>query len=337
MKKVAAAFVSIGVIIVIVGLVLVGIYGRDKIKDGGIFVFGSPDFDAANGIVEKQSTELEDLQKITVSVSYYNVYVFPSETDNLSVKYIDPLEEGANLTVEYSNGELKITQTGNKVTHWGFGWFTNRRFVAVYVPQTSLFAAAQITATADAGSIKVENINCAALSVETQAGSVNVDELTANEVSLDTKAGSVNVDDIHCSVLTMTTSAGSVNADGIECGVLTMTTSAGSVSASEVNATTSATIRTGAGSSRCEISTPSLSITSGAGSITFETDASTINLSSGAGSIRGTVNGDQSQYEIKVRNDVGSTNIHNQHVVDATKFLTVESDVGSIKINFDND
>lgn len=318
MKKLAAAFVSIGVIIVIIGLVIVGIYGRDKIKDGDIFAFGMPSLDSANGVEEKQPTELEGLQKIDIKVSYYSVYVFPSETDVLSVKYIDPLEEGANLTVEYSNGELKITQTGNKVTHWGFGWFTNRRFVAVYVPQTSLFTAAQITATADAGSIKVENINCAALSVETQAGSVNVDELTANEVNLKTQAGSVNADDI-------------------ECGVLTMSTSAGSVSANGIDAATSAEIRTGAGSSKCEISTPRLSITSGAGSIKFETDASTINASSGAGSIKGMINGDKSQYEIKVRNDVGSTNIHSQNVQGATKFLTVESDVGSINIDFDND
>lgn len=336
MKKVAAAFVSIGVIIVIVGLVLVGIYGRDKIKDGGIFVFGVPNFDEANCVEEKQPDELEDLHKITVNVSYYNVYVFSSKTDVLFVKYIDQIDDGADLSVDYSNGELKITQTGNK-TFWGFNWLFNSRYIAVYVPQTALFKSSQLTVTADAGAIKAENIACALLTVETQAGSVNIDNLTANEVNVNTQAGSVNADDIECGVLTITTSAGSVNIEDINASSVNINTGVGSVNAKEIDATSSAEIRTGAGSSRCEISTPTLTITSGAGSIKFETDASAIKLTSGAGSIRGTVNGDQSQYEIKVRNDVGSTNIHNQHVVGATKSLTVESDVGSIKIDFDND
>lgn len=337
MKKVAAVAVSIGVILVIIGLVLVGIYGRDKITSGELFAFGSVNLNSANAVVEKQPHELTEVQSISINVASYNVFIRPSETDNLSVKYIDPLEEGDNLSVEVINSTFKITQTGNKTSHWGFSWFTRNRFIAVYIPQTEQFKQAKIDIFANASSVNISDVDCSWLNVHTQAGSVNIDNLNAGIVAVETNAGSVHVDDLTANEVDLHTSAGSINLDESTCNTLWISTDAGSVKATDIEATTRADIKVSAGSVKCDIDTVKLVIDSSAGSINFETNASIIELSSNAGSITGTVDGYKSEYQINVKQGMGSSNISNQTVAGAVKSLKVVSDMGSIKIKFEND
>lgn len=378
MRKLAAVAVSIGVILVIAGLVMVGIFGGDAIKDFSIqdILNGTNHkLENANASKDREAEQLQGLTKINIKVARYSVYVLPTDQEILSVKYVEPLEGDAEIVMMFVNGELTIQQTDKiESRFWGYGFNVNR-FVAVYIPQTELFTQSALEITADTagisvrdlstknlscwnaagrvnvtncnadeatlesntGSIVIDKLTANSLKANAGAGSVNIDELKANDVSARTSAGSVNIDDVNAQSVRLESKAGSVNADGIVCTDFTANSDAGSVNVSDITATTSVNISTGAGSVKCEAETSSLTIKSGAGSIKFDTNASTINLSSNAGSIKGTIDGFKNEYQIEVRKDMGSSNIENQTVQGATKFLTVDVDMGSIKIDFDND
>lgn len=378
MKKLAAIAVSIGVILVIVGLVILGIFGGESLKNfsfGDILNASYHRLENANASKGRKTEQLQGLTKINIKVARYSAYVLPTDQEVLSVEYVEPLEGDAEIVMMFVNGELTIQQT-DKIESgffWGHGFNVNR-FVAVYIPQTELFTQSALEITADvaginvrdlstqnlscsnaAGRINVSNCNAAEAIVESNAGSivinkltsnslkanasagsVNIDELKANDVSIRTSAGSVNIDDVNAQSVRLESKAGSVNADEIVCDSLTATADAGSVNIQETTATASVNIHTKAGSVKCEVETPNLTIESDAGSIRFATNAETINLTSNAGSIKGNIDGLKSQYQIEVQKSMGSSNIESQTVQDATKFLTVKVDLGSIKIEFDN-
>lgn len=353
MKKVAAVVVSIGVILVIAGLVMVGIFGGDKIVSGELFLFGSADLSSAKGGKDLQPAELEGLQEINVNVSAYAVYVLKSDNDVASVKYIDKLDDGVEINVEYDNGVLSVTQTDHfSHVFWGFNWFGNRRFIVIYLPQTEQFTKAKLSIEANYSSVKIGEVDLSDVKIKTDAGSVNIDTLNVCDISVETSAGSVSVDDVNAQSFTLVTNAGSVNVDEVKCNDCTVRTDAGSVNIDElttdsVSVSTGAgsiklenveaqsiNLSSGAGSIKCTANTVKLVMTNGTGSIKFNTNAPAIELSSGAGRISGTVKGSQSEYQIEVEHGMGSSNISNQTVQGATKFLKVESDIGSIDINF---
>lgn len=339
MRKLASVAVSLGVILVIVGLVLVGIYGRDKITSGDWFSYGSAELGAANDGKDLTPDEFEGLQEIKVDVSAYSVYVLENDIDVLSVRYITPLEDGVEINVSaIEDGVLSITQKDNlSRVHWGFNWLGNRRFIAIYVPQSDNVARFKLTVTASYSSVNVDDTDFAAVDVATDAGSVKIDNVSADSMlTVGTSAGSIKIHDITAYNVSLSSSAGSITANDVDCTNFKASANAGSIYAPEVRATNSAEIKVSAGSVKCDIDTAKLVIDSGAGSIRFETNAAAIELSSGAGSIAGTVNGIQSEYRIEVKQDMGSSNISSQFVNGATKSLKIKSDMGSIKIKFDN-
>ncbi len=338
MRKLASIAVSLGIIIVIVGLVLVGIYGRDKITSGDWFSYGSAELGAANDGQDLMPNEFEGLQEIKVNVSAYSVYVLENDIDVLSVRYITPLEDDVEINVSsIEDGVLTITQTDSlSRVHWGFNWLGNRRFIAIYVPKTEQFANVKLTVTANYSSVNISDTNFVAVDVATDAGSVKIDDVTAGGMLMvSTSAGSIKLHEINASNIQLSSNAGSITASEVDCTNFKASADAGSIKAIDIDATTSAEIKVSAGSVKCDIDTAKLVIDSSAGSIKFETNADTIELSSGAGSIAGTVNGNKSEYSINVKHDMGSSNISNQNV-DGAKYLKVESDMGSIKIKFDN-
>lgn len=333
MKKLAAIAVSVGVILVIVGLVLVGIYGRDKISSGELNPFVSANLDSADTFVDILPHELGDLKEVSVRVSSYDVYIFASNTDSASVRYVKPLRDDVKIDVSCNGGVLNITQTESNANHWwGLSWFKNHRFIAVYVPQSP-----HIIIDANAGAVTVDNITCSSVDVTTKAGSVKIDNVHADNVIANTNAGSITVDDVNAKQVSVGTMAGSVKVEEIACDELIVKSDSGSLKVVDINAAMAATLTTGAGSVKCDVKTAILTITTGAGSVKFETNADIIELYTGAGSITGTVDGLKQDYQIEIIKGVGSSNINDQTVVGATKFLKVDTSVGSVKIDFDND
>lgn len=321
MKKVTAVIVAVGVILVIAGLVMVGIFGGEKLRNTNwkdVFSGTMHDLNSVNGGVDKTAEELEGLTSINVNARKYSVYVLPSQDDTFSVKYVEPLQDEASVSVNYVSGVLTVTQTDSIDFLWFGGLLSRNRFFVVYVPQTELFTNASLTVNAETASIKVQDVTFA-------------------EVKNVVKTGSVNLQDIKTDDLYVETTTGSVNVNGVKCGGLVALTNTGSININETDAVNKVTITTNTGSVNCHLTTYHFAVTVNTGSVNFDVTADDIRIETDTGSVNGTVNGIKSEYDIKVRKDTGRSNISSQSVPNATKFLNIEVDTGSINVHFKND
>lgn len=319
MRKVASVFISLGVILVIVGLVVVGIAGGNAIKNfswGDLFSGQMHDLSAANGYIDKTLDELEGVKSITIDVDRYSVYVLPSETDVLTVKYVDPTENGVSIDVNVGKNVLNITETDNLSSAWSFS--RSIRFIAVYLPQTDAVTSLPLKIIGKTAGISVKDIDAHSLTLVVNTGAVSLSNCNFGDVDLKTDTGSVNVDSVYCNSLAIETGTGSVTVTESEAKVV-------------------ADIEVNTGSINFTSETDLLSVIADTGSVKFKTNAREIRIETDTGSVSGMVLGRKSDYEISVRKDTGSSNLKNQHVENATEFLTIEVDTGSIKVEFEKD
>lgn len=319
MKKVAAVMVSLGVILVIVGLVMVGIFGGEAIKNMSwkdIFSLNSHNLNDANYSETRTAEELAGLKHIKINTDRYSVYVLPTDQDEMSVKYVTPLEDGVDVAVTFvDNDTLVITEKDS--LHSGWNWiFTSKRFIAVYLPQTEMFANASLTTEVKEAIISVQDNSSASLDLSARTGSVTVKNSNIDgEVRIKTTTGAVVVDNLTCDDLKAETDTGAVTV-------------------SEANVTESINIIVDTGSVNCNVVCSRLRINTDTGSVKFNAFASNIIIKTDTGSVSGVVVGHKSLYEIVVHKDTGSSNLSNQHVIDAEKSLSVEVDTGSIHVRF---
>lgn len=342
MKKIAAVFVSIGVILVIAGLVMVGIFGGEAIRNTdwkSVFSGTNHNLESAEKIKEYKPSDLEGLTKIDIKTDRYSVYVLPASTDDIdaSIRYVTPLENTVTVDIEYVDGTLSIVETDDLGTAFFSSMFKSNRFVVVYLPQTELFTSAMLHVTAKTAGIKVQNVMLESMQCIAQTGSVYLSNVKANNVIAQTTTGSVTVDKLDCNQLSAQTTTGSVTVSNLTCNQLSAKTTTGSVTLTEITAEYSVNVQVETGTVNCDVTTRQIVVEADTGSVNFTTNASVIDITTDTGSINGTVLGNKSDYQIKVRKDTGKANLTSQSVPNAEKFLTVEVDTGSININFRND
>lgn len=316
MKKVAAVFVSIGVILVIAGLIMVGIFGGDALKDfnWSDLVNGfSHDLSKTNAYKEISGNPFS---QIKITADRYSVYVLPdNELENVTVKYIDPLEGDANITVNCVDGVLTVAETDTLKTTWFNNAFKSNRFMAVYIPQTLLQNVAIDIEVKTAGISVKELTSTSSLTCMAHTGGIMIQKSDFNDIKLETNTGAVNVEKVNCNELTLNVNTGAIN---VKDSVITG----------------KAKIEVNTGAVNYDSTSEKLEITTDTGSINFVSNASEITLTTDTGSINGTVLGNKADYQIRVKKDTGSSNIKNQDVENAANFLTVVVDTGSINIDF---
>lgn len=322
MKKVAAIMVSLGVILVIVGLVMVGVFGGEALKKlswKDILSGSNHDLSKAEMHYELKEEQITNLTKIVVNTDVYAVYVLPSEDNVLSVKYVEPDDDEFKISAAYDeqSSTLTVTEKGTSNIHVGwFDWFKGDNFIVIYLPQTSTVAQSELSVTVNAASVKIEDMTLRSVKCDADTGSVNVAKSRIEDVNLETKTGSATVGELTCTNLTINTKTGSVTTtDTI------------------VEKTTKIDVRTG--SVNCDVTTNDLVINDNTGSVNFKVKANSISITTNTGSVTGTVVGAQAEYQIKVKKSTGRSNLSDQTVVNATKFLNVEVNTGSITINFE--
>ncbi|MDE7454491.1 MAG: DUF4097 domain-containing protein [Clostridia bacterium] len=317
MNKVAAAFVSIGVILVIVGLVIVGIFGSTYNWDD-LFNGTRHDLSKANGGTDLTPDQIDGLLNIDIQTDRYSVYVLPADNETLSVKYVDPIEEKVTIGVHYENGKLTVTETDSiKVSTGLFNKENAVRFIVVYIPQNDLLSNVNVEVKTDVGVISVKQIKCCNLSATTDTGAVSLSDIENDILSVKTDTGAVSIKKVNCNNIGVKAETGAINVD-----------------ATTVKDIADIDVDTGA--VHCNITANTLIIDTDTGAINFNVTANNITLSSDTGAISGKVIGNKADYEIRVTKDVGSSQLKNQHVENATKFLTVKVDTGSINVKFSN-
>lgn len=322
MKKTAAVAVSIGVILVIVGLVMVGIFGGEALKNiswRDLFNGTNHDLNSAN-IHRDYDETAKGVRKIDINVDRYAVYVLPTDAEFISVHYVGPLDKGIEINAAFDVESSTFTVTEKDDLHSEFfvGLFKKDHFLVVYVPQTDKFTQSTLNIEAEVAGIKLQDVTFGAVECFAKTGGINV--LNSTVGSLDAK-----------------TDTGSVNVKQLNCYALTVRTGTGSVTVKETTAVHRVYVDVDTGSVNCNVTAEVLEINTDTGSINFESNASDIKLNADTGSVRGTVLGNKSDYNVRVKQDTGSSNIQDQSPFPlVTKRLTVEVDTGSIKIDFSN-
>lgn len=325
MRKLATVAVSIGVILVIVGLVMVGIFGGEQLKNiswSNIVNGTNHDLSKAETHYELNEDQLANLTKVVVNSDVYSVYVLPSEDNMLSVKYVEPDDDEFKINVVYDeqSSTLTVTEQGTSHIHisWFWSdWFNGNNFIAIYLPHSESIERSSLGVTVNTGSIKVENLTLADVKCVADTGSVSISDCSVGAVNLETKTGSASVDKLICNNLTAETKTGSV-----------------SVTETNVEQTVDIDVRTG--SVNCNVTTNKLVINDNTGSVNFKVNANVIKIETKTGSVSGIIIGVKEEYQITVEKDTGKSNISNQNVANATKFLDVEVNTGSINIKFEN-
>lgn len=317
MKKLAATVVSIGVVLVIVGLIMVGIYGGEAIRNTSwkdIFNGTNHNLNNANAHKDKSEEELIGLKTIDIKAQRYSVYVLPSEENVMSVKYVDPSEDGVSIDVDFVDDTLTITETDSLTSHF-WSAFKSNRFVAVYLPQTELFTNSFLDVTVETAGISVKDVAAAHVKLVAHTGGVSVNNCKTEDIDVNSDTGAVNVNNLICDRLNVDTNTGAVN--------VTETTAAEYVN-----------IEVDTGAINCNVTCGRLKLATDTGAVNFNVNANDITVKTDTGSVNGTIIGDKSNYQISVSKGTGKTNIQSQMLANATKFLTVEVDTGTINIDF---
>lgn len=159
MKKV---FISLGIILVIAGIVIVGVYGGAK----GFTNWNDlllHDLSKADHAEEFAAAEMQDLQMIEVHTDQFCVYFVQSADENkVSVKYLSDLPKGVEISVTYENKVLKVTQTtGDSVNVWQRIWNGDylKFFVVIELPNTEVFEKAKLTTEIKQGTVFFDGVN----------------------------------------------------------------------------------------------------------------------------------------------------------------------------------
>lgn len=333
MKKVASVAVSIGVILVIIGLVLVGIYGRDIIKDGFTVGFNHD----LSKVDVRDYKPIEGLREINIEVASYTVYMLPSEDESLSVQYISPSKEDATVSVYNDNGILHIVQKDTRTINWFLGnnWLNNKRFIAVYVPQSGVFDIVWAKIKAETAGIYAKDVNFYSFEGRVDTGSIYLEDSSFVEYCLtEIDTGSITIKNVKTGTdILANTNTGSVKAELLSTNCFKSYVDTGSVSITASNVD-NVIVQVDTGSITCRTNSKTLSAKTDTGSINFQTNASVIDLVTDTGSIKGEVQGNKHEFEISVEKGTGSSNIVDQHIEGYLKRLNVAVDTGSIKIDF---
>lgn len=239
--------------------------------------------------------------ELKISADVYEVYVVRGQTDSFLIDYVS--HPGVEVSAQVENGDVVVCETKN-----GLFDAVNLAIVAT-VPQNWRGDAEVRFVT---GAFSANNVAFDDLDVSGQTGRVSVKDCTAQNIKIDVETCSVIVDATAKSLF-MKVNTGEIDVEGSYENTVQAETTTGSV--------------------KLDCTSNELFVTSTTGSVNFATDAQSIKIVVDTGSIRGTVYGKKEDYAISVTTNTGSCNLQEQQ--GNGRLLSVKSNTGSIKINFE--
>ena len=273
-----------------------------------------------------------------VTLSYYNrpeyyEYEVTQTGDTLDIKFVD-----LNGPIEIFTVDLDFED----------------KPVIITVPESF---EGKVNISSSSGSILAESIHTSSLELENTSGGIRIyDVNTATDVKLSSTSGSINVDSLVCKNLTASNSSGGISIENSNIyEKLDTKCTSGNISIKSVSVKEGARLSTSSGTRyledvsaqylECDGSSGSLkavdvtvlysfssSTTSGSVTLDRVESGNTIKISAASGDVRGTVVGDEDDFNISVNTSSGSCNLKDSN--EGNKKLTVSTTSGSINIDF---
>ncbi len=272
-----------------------------------------------------------------ISVSYYdrpgyNEYEITESGDSLGIRYVDlhPIEV-MTIDLDFEDKPVIIT-----------------------VPESF---SGKVNISSSSGSIIAESINVSSLDLKNTSGGIRINDVDiATDAKLSNTSGGINVENLVCKNLTASNTSGGISIENSNIyEKLDTKCNSGNISLRSVTVKKGARIATTSGTRYLEdvsaeylnsdgssgslnavdvtvVYDFSSSTTSGSVTLDRVEAGSNIKISAASGDVRGTVVGDEDDFNISVNTSSGSCNLKDSS--DGSKKLTVSTTSGSIDIDF---
>ncbi len=272
-----------------------------------------------------------------ISVSYYdrpgyNEYEITESGDSLGIRYVDlhPIEV-MTIDLDFEDKPVIIT-----------------------VPESF---SGKVNISSSSGSIIAESINVSSLDLKNTSGGIRINDVDiATDAKLSNTSGGINVENLVCKNLTASNTSGGISIENSNIyEKLDTKCNSGDISLRSVTVKKGVRISTTSGTRYLEdvsaeylnsdgssgslkavdvtvVYDFSSSTTSGSVTLDRVEAGSNIKISAASGDVRGTVVGDEDDFNISVNTSSGSCNLKDSS--DGSKKLTVSTTSGSIDIDF---
>ena len=272
-----------------------------------------------------------------ISVSYYdrpgyNEYEITESGDSLGIRYVDlhPIEV---MTIDLDLEDKPVIIT---------------------VPESF---SGKVNISSSSGSIIAESINVSSLDLKNTSGGIRIKDVDiATDAKLSNTSGGINVENLVCKNLTASNTSGGISIENSNIyEKLDTKCNSGNISLRSVTVKKGARIATTSGTRYLEdvsaeylnsdgssgslnavdvtvVYDFSSSTTSGSVTLDRVEAGSNIKISAASGDVRGTVVGDEDDFNISVNTSSGSCNLKDSN--EGNKKLTVSTTSGSINIDF---
>ena len=272
-----------------------------------------------------------------ISVSYYdrpgyNEYEITESGDSLGIRYVDlhPIEV---MTIDLDLEDKPVIIT---------------------VPESF---SGKVNISSSSGSIIAESINVSSLDLKNTSGGIRINDVDiATDAKLSNTSGGINVENLVCKNLTASNTSGGISIENSTIyEKLDTKCNSGNISLRSVTVKKGARIATTSGTRYLEdvsaeylnsdgssgslkavdvtvVYDFSSSTTSGSVTLDRVEAGSNIKISAASGDVRGTVVGDEDDFNISVNTSSGSCNLKDSN--EGNKKLTVSTTSGSINIDF---
>lgn len=331
MKK---ALIALGVLLVIIGVVIVAIAGGEEGFLSLIDSYAeSHDFSLATNGKEYSAEEANSLQSVTIAAKDFSVYIRKSSDNTLSVKFPE-LKSGDVVTYSSQidkDGILSVTQDNKH----SFNMFWGKRhssFMIISLPESK--TQLEISVKDTVGFVCVTDLTCDVFKYEGKTGGLSLESCAvARDFAAVSTTGAINLKKCNMPDVKLTATTGAVHCDELTCINLTAETDTGVISAKEVNIEKAANVQTATGLITFEGKAPVVDLSTNTGAINFNVTSDKLEVETSTGAINGKIHGDKADYNIAVKNNVGSCNLTDQNV-GGSKSLKAKVSTGSIKIDF---
>jgi hypothetical protein len=222
---VATAMIAAGVILSAVGFALGG-FRSVHLGSRGFYVEERADGRNASGGSPQKTT---DFTGVHVDVRAYTVLLREGDAYGTAVQ-IGRARSAPEIRVE--DGVLTVRESGKARGFWPVvlgGWLSSLRFgiansdlddavIEITVPSDARMG--DIRIEADAGSVEIDGLDTASLSVNCSAGNLKIEKSAMDELHVDLRAGNLEIEDARAGGAEVKLDAGSFVARDFDCGDL---------------------------------------------------------------------------------------------------------------------
>ena len=304
--------------------------------------------------VQKEYECSTDIIKIDADITSDNLEIRTGEVDYISVSYYD--RPGYN--------EYEITESGDSlgiryvdlhpIEVMTIDLDLEDKPVIITVPESF---SGKVNISSSSGSIIAESINVSSLDLKNTSGGIRINDVDiATDAKLSNTSGGINVENLVCKNLTASNTSGGISIENSNIyEKLDTKCNSGNISLRSVTVKKGARIATTSGTRYLEdvsaeylnsdgssgslnavdvtvVYDFSSSTTSGSVTLDRVEAGSNIKISAASGDVRGTVVGDEDDFNISVNTSSGSCNLKDSN--EGNKKLTVSTTSGSINIDF---